>query len=170
VSNVLIGIIGVILFIGLALAGALFLGPRFQESSNSSKAAASIQAVSQLAAAGNLYRIQEGRDYDSWSPTGLVGTYLKSAPSNPTSIDAPAPDYADAGGDRTSNVVARMAVMRVSGNATEICDTIAKQTGMAVANKAPVSSTWPTASVGCFIASGRIGVVDPGLAVAFARF
>ena len=169
-SNVLIGIIGVILFIGLALAGALFLGPRFQESSNTAKAAASMQAVSQLANAGNMFRVQEGRDYDSWSPSGLVGTYLKTAPANPTSADAPAPDYADAGGDRTSNVAAKMAVMRVSGNSVDICDAIARQSGMAVANKAPVSSTWPTASVGCFIASGQVGVVGPGLAVAYARF
>jgi len=41
-SNVLIGIIGVILFIGLALAGALFLGPRFQESTNNSRGSAVI--------------------------------------------------------------------------------------------------------------------------------
>lgn len=56
-SNVLIGIIGVILFIGLALAGALFLGPRFQDSTNNSKAAAVVQTMTQLANASNMYRI-----------------------------------------------------------------------------------------------------------------
>src|SRR3546814_303803 len=60
-SNVLIGIIGVILFIGLALAGALFLGPRFQESTNNSRASASVQAVSQIASAANMFEVQEGR-------------------------------------------------------------------------------------------------------------
>src|SRR3546814_19495658 len=60
-SNVLIGIIGVILFIGLALAGALFLGPRFQESTNNSRASASVQAVSQIASAATMFEVQEGR-------------------------------------------------------------------------------------------------------------
>src|SRR3546814_7999702 len=60
-SNVLIGIIGVILFIGLAIAGALFLGPRFQESTNNSSASASVQAVSQIASAANMFEVQEGR-------------------------------------------------------------------------------------------------------------
>ncbi len=59
-SNVLIGIIGVILFIGLALAGALFLGPRFQEATTNSKAAASVQIMKQIADAANLYTVQEG--------------------------------------------------------------------------------------------------------------
>jgi len=83
VSNVLIGIIGVILFIGLALAGALFLGPRFQESTNNSKAAAQIQAMSQIAQAANMYVVQEGRRTDD---IGLLvsSKYLKSAPASVT--------------------------------------------------------------------------------------
>ena len=48
-SNVLIGIIGVILFIGLALAGALFLGPRFQAATISSKASATVVMPAALA-------------------------------------------------------------------------------------------------------------------------
>ena len=44
-SNVLIGIIGVILLIGLVLAGALFLGARFQAAADNSRASASVQAV-----------------------------------------------------------------------------------------------------------------------------
>ena len=60
-SNVLIGIIGVILFIGLALAGALFLGPRFQEASTNSKASAQVSAMKQLSDAVNMYELQEGQ-------------------------------------------------------------------------------------------------------------
>ena len=60
-SSVLIGIIGVILFIGLALAGALFLGPRFQESSNTSKAAAATQAVQLVANAISLRNADSGQ-------------------------------------------------------------------------------------------------------------
>jgi hypothetical protein len=82
VSNVLIGIIGVILFIGLALAGALFLGPRFQESTNNSKASAMVQSVSQVAHAANLYEVQEGRKVPDGSPTLLAPGYIKSIPTN----------------------------------------------------------------------------------------
>ena len=101
-SNVLIGIIGVILFIGLALAGALFLGPRFQEASLNSKDAASLQAVSQISNASRMYAVQEGRpipsnpsgttlnDTDSEPYVALVGGgYLKSIPSNPYSYGSP---------------------------------------------------------------------------------
>jgi len=85
-SNVLIGIIGVILFIGLALAGALFLGPRFQESTINSKAAASVQAVSQTAHAATLYQTTSGASLanalDSATTLRDAG-YLKSIPGNP---------------------------------------------------------------------------------------
>ena len=83
-SNVLIGIIGVILFIGLALAGALFLGPRFQDSSNNSKAAAVLSQTKQVADAAALYRVQEGVEFPTETvidPAVLVPGYLKTAPS-----------------------------------------------------------------------------------------
>jgi len=88
-SNVLIGIIGVILFIGLALAGALFLGPRFQESTNNSKAAAQVQAMQQIVNAIDMYRVQEqGSVPDSVAVGGAGSTqltdngYLKSVPKD----------------------------------------------------------------------------------------
>ena len=82
-SNVLIGIIGVILFIGLALAGALFLGPRFQDATVNSKAASLQQAMSQLSQAANMYEVQEGRrlrasDYATNTQKLIDGRYLKS--------------------------------------------------------------------------------------------
>jgi hypothetical protein len=82
-SNVLIGIIGVILFIGLALAGALFLGPRFQESTNNSKASAQIQAMSQIAQAANMYLVQEGTRTDDIGVL-VSSKYLKSVPASST--------------------------------------------------------------------------------------
>ncbi|AXK44109.1 hypothetical protein [Erythrobacter aureus] len=83
-SQVLIGIIGVILFIGLALAGAMFLGPRFQESANNSRASASLQAVAQISQAANMYQLQEGF---AAANTGALtsGGYLKAVPVNPVS-------------------------------------------------------------------------------------
>jgi hypothetical protein len=81
-SNVLIGIIGVILFIGLALAGALFLGPRFQEASINSKASTEISQVHQVASAIALFELQEGETYTSAKQARLVPEYLKTLPRN----------------------------------------------------------------------------------------
>ncbi len=87
-SNVLIGIIGVILFIGLALAGALFLGPRFQEATINSKTAAIEQSLSQIVQAANLYRVQEGKDLLASNYATNVQTlrdtgYLKTVVGSP---------------------------------------------------------------------------------------
>ena len=87
-SNVLIGIIGVILFIGLALAGALFLGPRFQQSANSSRASAATQAVAQVASAIALRNVESGMPMMATSDTAnlqalLTERYLKAVPVNP---------------------------------------------------------------------------------------
>ena len=88
-SNVLIGIIGVILFIGLALAGALFLGPRFQESTISSKASRTVQATAQVANAMSLYLVNSGyvpTTGQQMTVADLVASgYLKS---NPMSVSA----------------------------------------------------------------------------------
>lgn len=86
-SNVLIGIIGVILFIGLALAGALFLGPRFQEATTNSTASAQVQAIRQIAEATNMYRVQEGSDTADIDLLVSKG-YLKARPSDPTGVGA----------------------------------------------------------------------------------
>jgi len=93
-SNVLIGIIGVILFIGLALAGALFLGPRFQEATNNSKASAQVQAMQQVIAAANMYEVTNGRSdlaldvsVDATSPL-VTGGFLKSVPSDASGRNA----------------------------------------------------------------------------------
>jgi hypothetical protein len=82
-SNVLIGIIGVILFIGLALAGALFLGPRFQEATVNAKAASVHQALSQMTNAANMYQTQEGKalranNYTTNMQTLVDSRYIKS--------------------------------------------------------------------------------------------
>ncbi|AXK44111.1 hypothetical protein [Erythrobacter aureus] len=82
-SQVLIGIIGVILFIGLALAGAMFLGPQFQKTSSTSRASAHLQAAAQIAHAADLYRAQEG--VFATNPSNLIARgYLKNVPVNPT--------------------------------------------------------------------------------------
>ncbi len=89
-SNVLIGIIGVILFIGLALAGALFLGPRFQQSVSQSKASAMSGQVSQIANAISLRRLTTGATQASNDQTltdAVNEGYLKVKPVNVFSPD-----------------------------------------------------------------------------------
>ena len=154
-SNVLIGIIGVILFIGLALAGALFLGPRFQESTNNSRASAAVQAVSQVASAANMYRVQEGRSTnaagEALTPTDLEGAqYLKSVPSNPTSGGG-AP-VIEAGATAGSQV----ASMTLGGNGKAVCEAINKQSG------APATLTTFTGTQGCAKTNGAWGTDAAG--------
>ncbi len=139
-SNVLIGIIGVILFIGLALAGALFLGPRFQESTNNSKASAAVQAVSQVASAANLYSTQEGRD----AAVGYVDAlrsagYLKSVPGNPVGTSAPAIVSAT-GSDGTGQKPA-VVIMSLGADAKAVCDAIIRQTGFGTSTASAITYT-----------------------------
>lgn len=122
-SNVLIGIIGVILFIGLALAGALFLGSRFKEARHDAEAASVVQAMNQIVQASNMYRVMEG----AASPediSALVGRYLKSVPKNPLGGDDPyfinaSPDIAGS---------ADVVVMDLSNKGEAVCQAVNRQT------------------------------------------
>lgn len=143
-SNVLIGIIGVILFIGLALAGALFLGPRFQESTNNARASAAVQAVSQVASAANMFEVQEGRTAQVISDATpnnddlVERNYLKSVPQNPTGSGAPAPVL----------VPGSLVTMELANNSDKVCEAIAAQTGGAVlADEAAAAAGAPS---GCY--------------------
>jgi hypothetical protein len=84
VSNVLIGIIGVVLLIGLALAGALFLGDRFSQADNEAEATRFMQEGSQISQAFELHGLNEG-GYPSGNAAAKLQAlvdkgYLKSVP------------------------------------------------------------------------------------------
>jgi hypothetical protein len=157
VSNVLIGIIGVILFIGLALAGALFLGPRFQEASINSDAAIAMQGLQQLADAASLYESSTGlklRDGDQ--DILLSEGYLKGLPRNPVN---------ESGSYGTSFVLsynwetppvarpevpAQFAVVflytgTVNPRTEKVCQAIARMTGQ----QSPINQWAPTDAAGC---------------------
>lgn len=86
-SNVLIGIIGVILFIGLALAGALFLGEDFQNASSSAQGAALMSQIKQAADAAEMRRLKLGvSTTPSTSTEFLVPRFLKVPARNPTPL------------------------------------------------------------------------------------
>lgn len=84
-TNVLIGIIGVILFIGLALAGAMFLGPRFQQAQHNSKAMSLTQMASQIVIAMEIKRSDDGTPMPARQSMTVLAqkSYLKSVPTNP---------------------------------------------------------------------------------------
>jgi hypothetical protein len=156
-SNVLIGIIGVILFIGLALAGALFLGPRFQQSKISSSAAASVQALSQAANAVQLYNVNEGRRFPAGGGSVAVGSeYLKKQTLQPSPnfgiIDV---RNADGSYDGDGDYV-------LMGGSADLgvkeCNEIAKQLGMTMdADGGAPKSDKPIGSRGCYRLRGTWG-------------
>ena len=161
-SNVLIGIIGVILFIGLALAGALFLGPRFQESTNNSKASAAVQAVAQISSAANMANVQGGTSVPAGATaldtTGVnslqANGFLKSVPSNPTTAGL-APIFVSTAGAVTGD--AGYVVMQLGDNDTKICNAIARQSGQTTSDTTPAvtaANALPASPSGCFTYSG----------------
>lgn len=84
-SSVLIGIIGIALFMGIAIGSAIFLGPRFEDAQAQSLGSSAISAVSTVAGGVNSYRMATGYAYGA----GLENTqklvtegFLRAVPSN----------------------------------------------------------------------------------------
>jgi hypothetical protein len=175
-SNVLIGIIGVILFIGLALAGALFLGPRFQESTNNSKASAAVQAVAQVSSAANMATVQNGYVLAATAANagamadvvGASGTeaakslkgngFLKSVPTNPLDGTNSIALLSSAGSNSAGD--AHFAVMPIGSN-DAVCNAISRQSGSSdpapsVTNTATLTTAISRPS-GCFKATAVVG-------------
>jgi type II secretory pathway pseudopilin PulG len=170
-SNVLIGIIGVILFIGLALAGALFLGPRFQESTINSKAAASVQALSQMANAANMYRLREGRPFQSGYVQPLADDgYLKTIPTNPADRDGGFDARSSSGGVFDGDAAVIGMGVGEGETGSKICAAIARQAGQTlVGGLAPVVTTYPSNPIGCFKLSQPLGSLPVDVYMAYAR-
>ncbi len=129
-SNVLIGIIGVILFIGLALAGALFLGPRFQSASNDSKAAAMVQQLQQASDAAAMYTLNTGSPLPGGplADSPLIGEYLKHDLQNPLENGGPAYLYNAAGEIGGESRFVGM-VLKNGRNSQEICEAVQRASG-----------------------------------------
>jgi hypothetical protein len=178
VSNVLIGIIGVILFIGLALAGALFLGERFAQSRNTSVAASTIQAVTQVTNGINLYNTENGSPMAAATDPNVLADpaarYLKSIPTNPTG-GAGAVILSDTA-TSVNTLPGRLVVMKLAGATADVCKAIARQTtsgldtvgqnGFVEANDA---TEMPRGPAGCFLVKTAFGALDANGYYAFAR-
>ncbi len=153
-SNVLIGIIGVILFIGLALAGALILGDDFKSSNNESKVAATAAQLQQLTAAINMYNIKTGtqltpNQYRVGAGSVLIPKYLKNSPVN--ALGGRSIYLLDNNGgssSETSNNPAYIAVAQLprSRESEEICKTVSRQFGTEPHNH---YTSMPNSNFGC---------------------
>jgi hypothetical protein len=181
-SNVLIGIIGVILFIGLALAGALFLGPRFQESAVSSTASAAIQMVTQVSHAAAMREMQTGVETKTEGRAGeslTADAYLKAVPYNPTmpgglTGDASFPIRAvteNTAYGTVGQTVAKVMIMRIGDSRhppQTICEHIQRGVGKSSIDIA--TGKVPDAPAGCFQAgTGMAGAVSANSYYAYAR-
>ncbi len=173
-SNVLIGIIGVILFIGLALAGAMFLGPRFQQTTSDSKASAMVQQASQVARANQLYRVDNGTYSPAGASTPLVSAgYLKVLPVNPMN---PTWGYnsLDADGDYVGNPAYIIAGIDVDGTQVgrDVCNSMGRQSGQALDAQGNVSVVTSLSQLkadsGCLYITQTVGKIGPGR-YAFSR-
>jgi len=175
-SNVLIGIIGVILFIGLAIAGALFLGPRFTDSKSTSTAAATIQATSQIAYAysySNAERAVKAQAGDN--PSALTPGYLRSVPTNPAGSDVL--KVVSATGSTTVGDGAMVVARLSTAAAARTCGAIVRQTANGKdtvgADGYGVSATAddiPKGPAGCFQVGGTaIGDLGADQFYAFTR-
>jgi uncharacterized membrane protein YbaN (DUF454 family) len=87
-SNVIIGIIGVILFIGLAAAGATILGSDFMQASASTRAATVVAHLQQYSQAVNVLRVRRAITVQSSVGTNLGNVLvsnnaLEEVPVNP---------------------------------------------------------------------------------------
>jgi hypothetical protein len=165
-SNVLIGIIGVILFIGLALAGALILGDDFKSASSSSQAAAVVSQLQQTQSAIEMWRLKTGqRQIMTQDTSFLVPRFLKTRAVNASSYRNAGVPYwnevflnndIDANQDNEAKgYVARWAMV-IMGIST---DTKARDTCLAIEEgqgRTTIATTnVPTNPVGCSLANGQ---------------
>jgi hypothetical protein len=148
-SNVLIGIIGVILFIGLALAGALILGDDFKSSRSASVAAAMISQTDQIAKARQMYTLKLGQPY-AGNAAGLVPRFLKTVPTNPSGAGLHLFIFTSADGTVFNGVNQYMVLIGIdAGSGTngdsqqvrDICLAAAEQSGMNVSAGIPTYAT-----------------------------
>ena len=138
-SNVLIGIIGVILFIGLALAGALILGSDFTTATSSSKAAAVVQGLQQVSNAYAMNTVRTGSPIsadqgETVVATLIAGKRLKSAPVNPVNSANLVVGYDDIGQRNAAKPMGTIIMtLGPRGGATfrDICYAIEEQMGAA---------------------------------------
>lgn len=88
-SNVLIGIVGLMLFVALALAGASFFGPVMGDSVQEGRANGTLRVLSEVAHAVSARNMEmETSTTAAVDASELVPRYLESVPVNPANGEA----------------------------------------------------------------------------------
>lgn len=159
-SQMFIGIIGIVVVIGLAIAGAVYFGDQFQQSKTKSRAAAAVAGTSQVAHAARLAYATDGVALSvATNVTAQLVTpgYLKSIPSNPV-VAANAPRLVTSAGVVASGV-AQVATLDLGAAADKVCTQIGIQTGQLVssATTAALAATFPSNVSGCIKADTGAG-------------
>jgi hypothetical protein len=166
-ANVLIGIIGVILFIGLALAGASFLGPRFNEAQANTKASQISEAISQSVAAYKLRKAQTGAGVKVGYWTDLTNEgYMKDRPLNVFVRG----DNGDITGGVETKFMLVSSFAEPSTASDSACVSFARLTDMSTANTVQTLAGPPANKrAGCFKASAAWGDQPAGTLIYFHR-
>jgi hypothetical protein len=170
VSNVLIGIIGVILFIGLALAGALILGDDFKSSQADSVAARYGTALSQMEAATAMMKLKTGRspvvgDFEA----ELIPRFIKLRPVLGDGVFA-GWRAGDNSGTPVPPTFTAVVAPPTSVNVAA-CLSYAQQVGQisATSSTVPTGATAPAITTGCFQMTQPWGVDSTGTVFFFKR-
>lgn len=134
-SNVLIGVIGVILFIGLAIAGSSYLGREFDNMTAASQAAAISSVMQQTAHAATMYQTKRGIQLTGADGPTIVqrlvdSKTLKEYPQNIINPGNP-PIGANINGSHQPDLPLRLFYMDLgdSEQAREVCRRIERASG-----------------------------------------
>lgn len=167
-SQILLGLIGVIIFIGLALAASVLFGDQFRSASTNSRASSVTQAASQIANAASLSNLQQGTALlaaADLSTTLVANNFLQAVPANPVSGGSAFTVRQRSNAATTNNtgtadvVLASIGTGNDSSTAGSICRQIENQMGntnaIPSAATTDISSATPRAS-GCFRTSAAV--------------
>ena len=150
-SSVIIGVIGVILFIGLAIAGASHLGPRFTSASRDAKTTALVSAVQQVSQGLEMYRLKTGTDFPAGTAingnASLTPRFLKTAYVNP-----------EGGGTPLVRVYAGRRFVVVGALTADMCRFIQRRVTGSESYGTIGASTAPTGTNGCADEGGNLVV------------
>ena len=170
------GLIGVVLFIGLAIAGASFLGPYFQRTAMQTQSVKVTAQMSQTAQAIQMYRLKTGQTGIRLGDTSfLVPRFLKEPArnmspggiANPSSYQYSVHINNDVLGDANNeggslNGAYIMMFLGTDTKARDICKAIADVNQGGVMTVINSTNRYPQATVGC-------GIYDANTYVAFHR-
>lgn len=162
-SNVLVGIVGIILFIGLALASATFFGPVVTESIDEAKAGGVVRILTATSSAVVIRnREMEMISQGSNDSSVLVPNYLDDLPVNPIS-QAPVM-MVNASLQPTSD--ARFVASRMGPDGEAACAYLNYVGGGS--RSVPSYTGTPTRRLGCARMVSANGIFSAGEMVAFS--